>query len=244
LRTIGQSQVISQADRLLNNISKKIRRFFWRSNRGHNQMMEKKIFVASDHAGFALKSYLLNTIAEPELISPAARDIFISTTAIDCGPFNSGSVDYPDFADLAIRKMMLESLATASTTQMTPSKTSPEQVTKDPLGEVQPAKVFNPSLKTVVSTSAAEPAAFAILICGSGQGMAMRANRYSGVRAALCWNEEIAKLSREHNNANVLALGSRFLTNEQALKIVSVFLKTEFSGGRHTARVAKIEAPC
>ena len=79
-----------------------------------------------------------------------------------------------------------------------------------------------------------------LLICGSGQGMAIRANRYSDVRAALCWNAESAALSREHNNANILCLGARFLTLEQAQDMIRIFFQTKFAGGRHSKRVAKL----
>lgn len=81
-----------------------------------------------------------------------------------------------------------------------------------------------------------------ILICGSGQGMAMRANKYPHVRAALCWNPEVAKLSREHNDANVLCLGARFLKQEEAFEILKIFLQTDFAGGRHSTRVAKVNS--
>ncbi len=79
-----------------------------------------------------------------------------------------------------------------------------------------------------------------ILLCGTGNGVAMVANKYKGVRAALCWNEEITKLARLHNNANILALPARFITENMALELVRIFLKTEFEGGRHERRVAKI----
>ncbi len=82
-----------------------------------------------------------------------------------------------------------------------------------------------------------------LLVCGSGQGMAMTANRYRGVRAALAFDQETARLSREHNDANVLALGGRVLDHELAGRILEVFLTTPFAGGRHQARVAKIEPP-
>lgn len=84
------------------------------------------------------------------------------------------------------------------------------------------------------------PKEIGILICGSGQGMAMRANKFSHIRAALCTNQELAKLSREHNDANVICLGARFLTAEEALKLVEIFLTTEFAGGRHSGRVQKL----
>ncbi len=79
-----------------------------------------------------------------------------------------------------------------------------------------------------------------ILICGSGQGMAMRANRFPFIRAALCWSEETAHLTREHNDANVLCLGGRLLSFPLAEKIFDKFLTTEFAGGRHQGRVDKL----
>jgi len=81
-----------------------------------------------------------------------------------------------------------------------------------------------------------------IVICGSGNGVNMTANRHHGVRSALCWNEEIAKLARQHNDANIIALPARFISEEEAEKCVDVFLSTPFEGGRHTDRVKKIEA--
>ncbi len=80
-----------------------------------------------------------------------------------------------------------------------------------------------------------------ILVCGSGTGMAIAANKVPGIRAAVAWNEEIAKLSRQHNNANVLALAARFIPDEEQEKIVKAWLATDFEGGRHTTRVEKIE---
>jgi ribose 5-phosphate isomerase B len=80
----------------------------------------------------------------------------------------------------------------------------------------------------------------AIIICGSGNGVAMVANKYEKVRAAVCWNEEVVKLSRLHNNANILALPARFITQEQALDFVRLFFSTTFEGGRHERRVEKI----
>ena len=79
-----------------------------------------------------------------------------------------------------------------------------------------------------------------ILICGSGNGVAMTANKYKKVRAALCWNEELAVLAKEHNNANIVCIPARFISKEEALKIVKSFIKTGFEGGRHERRVNKI----
>ena len=144
--------------------------------------MKKKIervFIASDHAGFALK----------QKISEFLTNKGINT--LDLGTKNSSSVDYPDFAHLLAKKIK----------------------TKNNIG---------------------------ILVCGSGIGMSMAANRHKNIRAALCHNIKSAKLSRMHNNANVIAIGSRLTKKDLALKCVNAFLKTPFDGGRHLRRVKKI----
>lgn len=79
-----------------------------------------------------------------------------------------------------------------------------------------------------------------LLICGSGNGVAITANKHQGIRAALCWNEELASLARQHNNANILCLPARFISVELAENILDRFLHTEFEGGRHARRVDKI----
>ena len=81
---------------------------------------------------------------------------------------------------------------------------------------------------------------FGILICGSGAGMSMAANKHKNIRAALCYDTKSTKLSRLHNNANVMTIGSRLIDKNVALKCVSTFLKTNFDGGRHSKRVKKI----
>jgi ribose 5-phosphate isomerase B len=83
---------------------------------------------------------------------------------------------------------------------------------------------------------------FGITICGSGNGAQMAANKHQGIRAALCWNNELVALARAHNNANVLSIPARFVTTQQALDFVDIFLTTEFEGGRHQTRIDKI--PC
>jgi len=80
-----------------------------------------------------------------------------------------------------------------------------------------------------------------VLICKSGVGMSIVANRYKNIRCALCWNEEIAKLSRMHNDANVIALPAHFIDIETAIKCINAFLNTPFEGGRHLRRISKIE---
>ena len=77
-------------------------------------------------------------------------------------------------------------------------------------------------------------------LCGSGEGMAMTLNKHHGIRAGLCWNTEVAGLIRQHNNANVVVLPARFISNDEAMAIVEKFLSTDFEGGRHIARVEKI----
>jgi ribose 5-phosphate isomerase B len=79
-----------------------------------------------------------------------------------------------------------------------------------------------------------------IIICGSGNGANMTANKHQKIRSALCWNKEIAELSRTHNNANILSIPSRFVSLKESLEMVEVFLKTEFEGGRHLKRINKI----
>ena len=82
---------------------------------------------------------------------------------------------------------------------------------------------------------------FGIIICGSGNGANMTANKHKGVRSALCWTKEIVTLAREHNNANILSIPARYTSLRQALEMVKTFLETEFEGGRHKRRVEKID---
>jgi ribose 5-phosphate isomerase B len=79
-----------------------------------------------------------------------------------------------------------------------------------------------------------------ILICGSGNGVCITANKHQGIRAALCWDVELARLARSHNNANIVCIPARFIDLEKAKQIIDVFLTTEFEGGRHQTRVDKI----
>lgn len=81
---------------------------------------------------------------------------------------------------------------------------------------------------------------FGIVLCGSGNGANMTANHHQKIRAALCWNEEIVSLARQHNDANILSIPARFVTLDQALKFVDIFLTTHFEGGRHQTRIEKI----
>lgn len=88
-----------------------------------------------------------------------------------------------------------------------------------------------------VETGAAD---LGILICGSGNGVAITANKHQGIRAALCWTQELAALARQHNDANIISLPARFVSIEEAIGMIDTFLKTPFEGGRHQNRVNKI----
>lgn len=83
---------------------------------------------------------------------------------------------------------------------------------------------------------------YGIAICGSANGVSMTANKHQGIRAAICWQDKISKLAREHNDANVLCLPARFISIQEAISIVDIFVNTAFEGGRHQRRIEKI--PC
>jgi ribose 5-phosphate isomerase B len=94
----------------------------------------------------------------------------------------------------------------------------------------------------VAKDVAEKKASLGVIICGSGNGAAMTANKHQSIRAALCWNAEIVSLARQHNDANVLSIPARFVSIPQAVKMVETFIKTQFEGGRHQGRIDKI--PC
>ena len=138
----------------------------------------KKIFIASDHAGYNLK----------ESIKKKYSKIY---KIFDLGPQSTKSVNYPDYAHKLSKKIN--------------SKVN-----------------------------------IGILVCGSGMGMAMSANKLKKIRAAVCYSIKNAKLSRLHNNANVITLGSRLTKKNTAFKCIEAFINTKFEGGRHIKRVKKI----
>ena len=140
----------------------------------------KKIFIASDHAGFNLKKFIKIYLDQKKI------------KYFDLGPKLNNRVDYPDYAHKVARKV---------------------KATKSNIG---------------------------ILVCGSGTGMNIAANKHKNIRAAQCFNLKSTKLSRLHNDANIITLGSRLITKKNALKFISVFLHTKFDGGRHLKRVKKI----
>ena len=140
----------------------------------------KKLFIASDHAGFTLKEFVKKKLSKKIKFD-------------DQGPHSDEiSVNYPDFAHKLCKKVSKNSLN------------------------------------------------MGILICGSGMGMTMAANRHKKIRAALCYSVKNTKLSRLHNNANVITLGARLINKNTAMKCINTFLKTKFEGGRHLKRVKKI----
>ena len=94
--------------------------------------------------------------------------------------------------------------------------------------------------KKVAKSIISKKSDIGILVCGSGTGMAISANKYKRIRAAVCYNKASTRLSRQHNNANIIALGSRLTKNSNAIKLVNVFLSTKFEGGRHLRRVKKV----
>lgn len=103
------------------------------------------------------------------------------------------------------------------------------------------ASVDYPDFAHPVATSVENnETAFGILLCGSANGVAITANKHKNIRAGLCWNKEVAKLVRQHNNANVICIPARFVTIDDAIDMLNVFMQTNFEGGRHQARLDKI----
>ena len=105
-------------------------------------------------------------------------------------------------------------------------------------GSVDYPDFVHPVAKDVES----KKSTYGILICGSANGVAMTANKYSGIRAGICWTNEVVSLIRQHNNANILCIPARFTEIEDVLEMVETFLNTEFEGGRHQNRINKIQA--
>ncbi|GAB6012847.1 ribose 5-phosphate isomerase B [Viscerimonas tarda] len=143
---------------------------------------EKPIGLASDHAGYETKRYIISLLEEKGI------------SYKDFGTYSTESADYADYAHplaIAVEK-----------------------------GECYPG----------------------VAVCGSGNGINMTLNKHQGIRAALCWNAKIARLARVHNDANILTLPGRFVSEEEVYQMLVVFLNTPFEGGRHQRRIDKI--PC
>jgi ribose 5-phosphate isomerase B len=142
----------------------------------------KKFYIATDHAGYALKAYVKEYVQE------------LGHEIIDLGPESADRVDYPDYA------------------------------------------------KKCTEAILADEGSFGILICGTGIGISIAANKVSGIRAALCHDSYTATLTRQHNDANILCFGERVVGKGVIEEMIKVFANTEFEGGRHAGRVAKIES--
>lgn len=110
----------------------------------------------------------------------------------------------------------------------------------DTLGSVDYPDFVHPVANDVEN----KKADFGIIVCGSGNGANMTANKHQGIRSALCWTKEIVTLARQHNNANILSIPARFTALQQVIEMVDTFLETAFEGGRHQARIDKIPTSC
>lgn len=143
-------------------------------------MIDMKIAIASDHAGYLYKIMIASWLAEH------------GHEVVDFGTDSDASVDYPDF--------------------------------------------IVPAARAVANGSCER----GIVLGGSGNGEAIAANKIKGIRCTLCWNEESARFARAHNDANVLSMGARLVSEEMALRIVEIWLDAPFDGGRHIPRVAKL----
>ena len=139
----------------------------------------KKIFIASDHAGYNLKKSIISKFSKKYKIT-------------NLGTNSKNSVDYPVFAKKLCKK--------------------------------------------VASTKGS----YGVLVCGSGMGMSIAANKIKNIRAALCYSKKNTKLSRLHNNANIITLGERLINKNKAFNLIKIFLSTKFEGGRHLRRVKKM----
>ncbi|MCA0446201.1 MAG: ribose 5-phosphate isomerase B [Bacteroidetes bacterium] len=135
-----------------------------------------------------------------------------------------------DHAGFQMKKLLLEELLHCNLTAEDLGTWSEESTDYSDYAQSLSAKILS------------EKDSRGILLCGSGIGMSIAANRFKGIRAALVWNEELAKLSRLHNNSNVLVLPARFLSENQAKSVLHTWIDTAFEGGRHERRVQKIES--
>ena len=108
------------------------------------------------------------------------------------------------------------------------------------VGTFSKESVDYPEFAHLVSKEVLAGADFGVLICGSGNGVSMAANKHKGIRAALCWNEEITKLARQHNDANIISVPARFVSLKKIKELITIFINEDFEGGRHQRRVEKI----
>lgn len=137
-----------------------------------------------------------------------------------------------DHAGFGLKQHMVDHLKAAGHTVVDKGTHGPESVD------------YPDFAHAVAEGVAADEASLGIVICGSGNGVNIAANKHAGIRSALAWTPEIGALARQHNKANVLALPARFITSDEAERIVAAFLDATFEGGRHQGRVDKIESNC
>lgn len=198
------------------------------------------LFIGCDHGGFELKqkiiSFLESFTTDNKSYDKATIERIKNIKIKDFGCFDTQSVNYTDYAEkvcTAVIESNFEFSLPSDNSSTLKSKTEANSLAKT---NTQ-ASISKNSFST---TDALDFPAMGLLICGSGQGMAMKANKYPYIRAALVWSDEITKLSREHNNANVLCLPGRFISAEHGFQFLVSFLTTPFAQGRHCLRVEKI----
>lgn len=189
------------------------------------------LFIGCDHGGFELKQKLLKFIetisTDNKAYDKAIVEKIKSLKIKDFGCFDTQSVSYPDYAEKVCTAVIESNFGPSYGSVIGSTNAKSTAATA----------VTNSNKSTVDALSFPS---MGLLLCGSGQGMTMKANKYNHIRAALVWNEELTKLSREHNNANVLCLPGRFIAEEAAINSLVLFLTTPFAQGRHSARVERI----
>ena len=194
------------------------------------KMRVNKIFIASDHAGFEAKEQAKKALA------------VLGYEAVDLGTHSAeASVDYPDFAGALADKILAECEACAR-----------DENFKENSGKNSDACVSGENFSTRAGANASKDkilnstdyGIYGVLICGTGIGISIAANRHAHVRCALCHDATSARLAREHNDANVLAFGARLMGALEIEDMIKVFFGTDFAGGRHKKRVDKLALNC
>ena len=178
-----------------------------------------KIGLASDHAGFELKEFVKKYIEQKGYIYK------------DFGAYTADSSDYPDYAHPLA--MAVEAGKTGEAEKIITNYEL--RITKKEITEGKEEETEEAGEDQGIDLG--------IAMCGSGNGIAMTLNKHQGIRAAICWNTEIARVTRAHNDANILVLPARFISREEVAEMINIFLNTPFEGGRHQRRVEKIGLP-
>jgi ribose 5-phosphate isomerase B len=171
-----------------------------------------KIGLASDHAGFELKEFVKSYIEQK------------GYTTIDFGCYSAESCDYPDFAHPLAKAVEAGKAG------------DPESSSGGEAGDSYGLTV----LRSYGLSKDLPGVDMGIALCGSGNGIAMTLNKHPGIRAAICWSADIARITRAHNDANILVLPARFINRQEAAAMIDIFLNIPFEGGRHQRRIEKI----